>query len=219
VPELSFDVLGARAERYSLVPTLTLRIHVGEATGVAVHAIALRCQIRVEPHRRRYSEPEVAALFDLFGESARWADTLKPLQFATISTMVPGFTGSTEIELPVPCSYDLEVASTKYFRALDDGEIPLLVLYSGTLFYLLDGRFAVEQIPWSLQTSVAVPVSTWRAVVEEHFPHAGWIRLDLDTLRELGAYKSRAAAPTWDATVLSLLRAAAKLEPESESLP
>jgi hypothetical protein len=217
MPEITFDVLGARAERYSLVPTLTLRIRVGEATGVAVHAIALRCQIRVEPHRRRYSEQEAEALYDLFGETARWADTLKPLQFANVSTMVPGFTGSTEIDLPVPCSYDLEVASTKYFRALDDGDIPLLVLYSGTLFYLLDGRFAVEQIPWSRETSVAVPVTTWRAVVEEHFPNAAWIRLDLDTLRALGTYKSRTATPTWDATVLSLLQAAAKPEPESLS--
>jgi len=217
MPELGFEFLGARAERYSLVPTLSLRLRISETTGVAVHAIALRCQIRVEPHRRRYSEQEAEGLFDLFGDTSRWADTLKPLQLATISTMVPGFTGSTEIDLAVPCSYDLEVASAKYFRALDDGDVPLLLLYSGTLFYLLDGRFAVSQIPWSQETRVGVPVRTWQDVVEEHFPHSAWIRLDLDTLRALGGYKSRIAAATWDATVRGLLDAAEV--PESERLP
>jgi len=216
MPELEFEYLGARAERFSLLPTLTLRLRVTETTGCPVHAIALRCQIRVQPQRRRYSAQEAESLFDLFGDTSRWADTLKPLQLATVSTMVPGFTGSTEIELQVPCSYDLEVASTKYFRALEDGAVPLLLLYSGTLFYPRERGFAVQQIPWSQETSVEVPVQTWRDVVEQHFPHSGWIRLDLDTLRALGAYKSRTAATTWDATVRDLLRAADI--PESECL-
>jgi hypothetical protein len=213
MPELDFAYLGARAERYAAVPTVTLQLRISESTGAQVHAVALRCQIRVEPHRRRYTAAEAEQLLDLFGDTSRWGDTLKPLQLASVSQMVPGFTGGADIDLALPCTYDLEVASTRYFRALEDGDIPLLLLYSGTVFYRLDGALAVQQIPWSHETSVRLPVRVWQDVVEQYFPNSGWIRLDLDTLRSLASYKSRMATTTWDATVMSLLDAAAQ-QPE-----
>ena len=37
---------------------------------------------------RRYTAAEAERLADLFGETSRWADTLKPMQFATVSAMV-----------------------------------------------------------------------------------------------------------------------------------
>ena len=37
----------------------------------------------------------------------------------------------TEVDVPVSCSYDLEVASARYLQGLDDGTIPLLMLFSG----------------------------------------------------------------------------------------
>ena len=52
------------------------------------------------------------------------------MQFATVSLMVPSFTGSCELDLPVPCTYDFEVAASKYLHALGDGEVPLLLLFS-----------------------------------------------------------------------------------------
>ena len=64
-----------------------------------VHAIALRCQIRIEPHRRRYTASEAERLHDLFGDTSRWADTVKPIQLATVTAMVPAFTAVTEVEL------------------------------------------------------------------------------------------------------------------------
>jgi hypothetical protein len=73
VAELVFDWLGARAERFSVVPTLTLCLRISETTGQPVDAIALRCQIRIEPHRRRYGEAEARRLHDLFGDPSRWA--------------------------------------------------------------------------------------------------------------------------------------------------
>ena len=151
--ELVFDWNGARAERFSVVPTLTLSLRISETTGQSVDAIALRCQIRIEPQRRRYSGTEAERLHDLFGDTTRWADTLKPLQFAMVSVMVPGFSGSTEIDLPVPISYDMEIASTRYLASLDDGEVPLLLLFSGTVFAIVDGRLQVQQVPWSKETS------------------------------------------------------------------
>src|SRR6202453_4190377 len=112
--DLLFGCTGAVAERYAAPPTLTFALTITERSGVKIHAIALRCQLRIEPHRRRYSADEARRLSDLFGDPSRWAETVKPIQLATVSTMVPGFTSLTEIEVPVPCTYDLEVASARY---------------------------------------------------------------------------------------------------------
>ena len=50
-----FTCVGARGERYTVTPTLTLLIRVVEASGLAVHSFALRCQVWIEPQRRRYT--------------------------------------------------------------------------------------------------------------------------------------------------------------------
>src|ERR1022692_3317987 len=134
--ELVFDCIGAQPDKYAVGPSMNLVLRITETTGQRVDAIALRCQIRIEPARRRYSPVEAQRLNDLFGDTERWADPLKPMQLGTISTMVPGFTGSTEINLPLPFSYDLEIGSTRYFAGLESGEIPLLLLFSGTVFAL-----------------------------------------------------------------------------------
>jgi Family of unknown function (DUF6084) len=205
VAELVFDWNGARADRFSVVPSIALRLRITETTGQSLDAIALRCQIRIEPHRRRYSGAEAERLHDLFGDTSRWADTLKPIQFAMLSAMVPGFTGSTELELPVPISYDLEIASTRYWASLNDGEVPLLLLFSGTVFTTADGRMQVQQVPWSKEISCGLPVAVWREAVDIHFPDRAWVTLSRDTLDELMRFKTRHALPTWDATLRALL--------------
>jgi hypothetical protein len=205
VAELVFDCVGARAERHAVVPMITLDLRITETTGEQIDAIALRCQVRIEPHRRRYSAGEAEALHDLFGDTDRWADTLKPMQFTMVSAMVPRFTGTTTLELPVHCTYDLEIASTKYFDALTDGAIPLLLLYSGTVFSVRDGRMSVQQIPWSKESAFPLPVSVWRETVDVHFPNSGWLRLSRHTLAALRAYKTSQALPTWDDTIATLL--------------
>jgi hypothetical protein len=210
--ELVFDCIGARVDRYAAVPSFGLDLRISETSGEKVDAIALRAQIRIEPFRRPYSDDEAERLHDLFGERNRWADTLKPLQFTTISTMIPGFTGSIEVQLPVPFSYDLQIASTRYFSSLDDGEIPLLLLFSGTIFGSAGGRMRVQQVPWSKETTFRLPVSQWREAVDTHFPDTSWITMTRETLDELGRYKSRHALPTWDATLLSLLARAGQEE-------
>ena len=63
--------------------------------------------------------------------------------------MVPAFTAVTEVDLQVPCTYDLEVASARYLHGLDDGTIPLLMLFSGTVFIATDEGYSVELVPWS----------------------------------------------------------------------
>ncbi|AUI59206.1 DUF6084 family protein [Amycolatopsis sp. BJA-103] len=210
--DLVFDCLDAAPERYGVVPSLNLRLRISEVTGERIEAIALRCQIRVEPHRRRYSPQEAELLRDLFGDTARWADTVKPMQFTTVTAMVPGFTGATTLELPVPVTYDLEIASTKYFNSVSDGVIPLLLLFSGTVFSMREGRMSVQQVPWSKETSYGLPVKVWRETVDLHFPGSAWLRLDRETLNALQRYKSRHALPTWSGTVAALLEAAEQTE-------
>src|ERR1700689_3359963 len=141
---LCFGCTGAKADPYAVPPTLTFPLTITESSGASVHAIALRCQIRIEPHRRRYSAAEAQRLHDLFGDTSRWAETVKPIQLATITTMVPAFTAVTEVDLQMPCTYDLEVASARYLHGLDDGTIPLLMLFSGTVFLATDVGYRVE---------------------------------------------------------------------------
>jgi hypothetical protein len=204
VTELTFGCAQARAERYAATPTLSFALTITESSGVQVNAIALRCQIRIEPHRRRYSAVEARRLNDLFGDPSRWAETVKPIQLATVSTMVPGFSSVTETDLRVPCTYDLEVASARYLQGLDDGTVPLLLLFSGTVF---TGQ-GVELIPWSREASYRMPVSVWQDVVDEHFPGSAWLRCGQDTLDALSTFKASRALPTWDATLTALLEAA-----------
>ena len=210
--DLIFGCTGASAERYAATPTLTFSLTISETSGVRVHAIALRCQIRIEPHLRRYTAVEARRLHDLFGDPSRWANTVKPIQLATVTTMVPTFTALTEVDVQVPCTYDLEVASARYLQGLDDGTIPLLLLFSGTVFIDTGAGFSVELVPWSAEASYRMPVSVWRDLVNAHFPGSAWLRCSQETLDSLSDFKARRALPTWDATLLALLAEAALAE-------
>jgi hypothetical protein len=205
VAELSFDCTGARPDKFAITPAMSMSLRITEVTGQQIEAIALRCQLRIEPARRRYSGAEAEKLTDLFGETDRWADTLKPIQFANLSIMVPGFTGSTDVDLPIPLSYDMEIGSTRYFAGLDQGEVPLLLLFSGTIFGSADGKLVVQQVPWSKEARYRLPVAVWREAIDAHFPGSAWFRVSTGTLDELQRFKASRALPTWDATVNALL--------------
>jgi hypothetical protein len=199
---IGFRVTGARAEPYAAAPTLIFEL--GVEAG-AVESIALRCQIRIEPRRRRYTPAEEQQLVELFGATPRWGDTLKPFLWTHVATVVPGFTGTTQVELPVPCSYDLDVAAAKYFHGLEDGEIPLLFLFSGTVFARGPNGLSAAQIPWDREASYRLPVPVWRAVMDAYFPNSGWLRLRRETLDALTRVKARRALPTWDDVIAVLL--------------
>jgi len=203
--DLIFGCTGVTADRYAATPTLTFALTITERSGVRIHAIALRCQIRIEPHRRRYSAAEAQRLHDLFGDPSRWAETVKPIQLATVTTMVPTFTAVTEANVEVPVTYDLEVTSARYLHGLDDGTIPLLLLFSGTVFVASGEGFSVELVPWSAEASFRMPVSVWRELVDNHFPNSAWLRCSRETLDELSEFKAKRALPTWDATLQALL--------------
>ena len=211
--DLAFDCAAVQPERYAAAPTLLFTLRISESTGEPVHAAALRCQIRIEPARRRYSGAEQTRLYDLFGEPARWGDTVHPIQFASVSHVVPGFTGHTDTTVAVACSYDLEVAAGKYFASLDDGEIPLLLLFSGTVFARGETGFSAHQIPWHHEARYRLPVTVWREMIDAFFPTQGWIVLRRETLDTLRRYRGREALATWDDTMERLLEEAGEAAP------
>lgn len=204
---LSFACTGSRPEPYAAGPSIQLDLRVDDGTGRRVHAIALRVQVRIDPRGRRYTSSETDRLTDLFGEAHRWGETLNPLQLATVPVMVGSFTGSTTLAVNVPLTYDLDVASGRYFTGLDGGHVPLVLLFSGTLFYAGDSGVQVGLVSWQEEAHHRLPVAVWRDAMDAHFPDAGWVRLRRDTLDRLAAYRS-ANAVSWDDAVDRLLKEA-----------
>lgn len=201
----TFTLLDVFAEPYAAVPQLTARLRIEEATGQVVHAIALRCQVRIEPQRRGYTTADESGLRALFGDRDRWADTLKPFLWMQCSTTVQGFTGATEVDLPLPCTYDFDVVGSRYLHAVGEGTVPLSLLFSGTVFTRGLTGFGVEQVPWSCEASYLLPVAVWRQMIDLYYPGTGWLRLDRDLLEQLADYRARHGLTSWEETVRRLL--------------
>lgn len=119
--------------------------------------------------------------------------------------MVQGFSGATQVGLPLACTYDFEVSSAKYLHALRDGTVPLQFLFSGTAFVQGPRGFSVQQIPWDREDRYDMPVAVWREVIAAHFPNSGWLRLDCDTVDALAAYRRTHGLLSQDEAILSLL--------------
>jgi len=207
VAELTFRVSAARAEPFAAAPLLVLALEITDAAAGDVRVVGLRCQIRIEPRQRPYTVDEAARLSDLFGERPRWAETMRPLLWTHASVVVPGFRRRTQVELQVPCSYDFEVASSKFFHALDGGEVPLRLLFSGTVFTQREGALAAEPIPWHAEVTYRLPVEVYRDAIDRHFPGSAWVRLRRETFDALYRFKSRRALPSWEQAIEALLRA------------
>ncbi len=203
--DYQFSVLDIFAETYAVAPQLTARLRVEERTGQTIHAVALRCQVRIEPQRRRYEAAEQEALRGLFGERERWVDTLKPFLWMQCNTTVQGFVGATDVDLVLPCTYDFDVIGSRYLHALASGSVPVNLLFSGTVFTKGTNGFGVQQVPWDCEASYDLPVAVWREMIEAYFPNTGWIRLDHDVLARFAAYRARNGWMTWEETVEALL--------------
>ncbi|MGI8699088.1 MAG: DUF6084 family protein [Mycobacteriales bacterium] len=203
--ELDFEVLDVHPEPYAAVPTLTIRLRIDESTGAQLWAVALRAQVRIEPQRRRYTDEEKDSLLALFGDSGRWAETLHPFQWTYCTAMVPGFSRDIELDLTLECTYDFDVAASKYMHALRDGEIPIVVLFSGTAFVKGGTGVSVEQIPWHKEAKYRLPVAVWRELMDLYFPNSGWLRMSQETIDALARFRSSRALPSWDQTFAALL--------------
>lgn len=205
--DLNFSVEKAEAIAHAASPQLTFSVRIANADAEQpIHAIALRCQIRIEPTRRRFTPGEQESLLDLFGPPTRWGQTLKSMLWAHTSTVVPTFTGSALAPLHVPCSSDFNLAAAKFFYALEDDAAPLNFLFSGTIFYASeDGGMHVSQISWEKEAAFRLPVSTWQTMMEQYYPNTAWLTLRKDAFDRLYQYKSRRGLPTWEAALEGLL--------------
>ena len=203
LPSLTFAVDSAEAVRFAAAPTVAFTLRI--ASDKPVRSLALNAQIRIAPARRRYSERDQERLVELFGPPERWGETLRTFRWAQATALVSPFDERTTVELTVPCTYDLEIATAKYFYALDDGDVPLEFLFSGTVFFLDGGALRTAQISWNSEAAFRMPVRAWRDAMQQHFPGSAWLRLRDDVFDRLVAYKARHSLPTWEATVEQLL--------------
>ncbi|WP_137147845.1 DUF6084 family protein [Mycolicibacterium sp. CR10] len=203
--EVTFAVLDVAPEPYAVTPILTAKVGIAAVGDDPVHAIALRCQVRIDPLRRNYSATEAEGMTDLFGTRERWATTQHTFLWQHTTAMVQGFNGATQIELPLECTYDFEVSSAKYLHALREGAVPLQFLFSGTVFVQGTRGFSVQQVPWDREDRYDMPVSVWRDLIHQHFPNTGWLRLDRSTVDALAGYRSAHGLLSQDEAVMSLL--------------
>lgn len=203
MPELSFRIEGAEAVRYAAVPMIALKLRITNLPAdQQVQSVALRCQVQIEPTRRGYVAPEKEKLGDLFGQPERWGKTVRSLLWMNTSISVPGFTGATMVDLQLPCSFDFNVAATKYFHGLESGDIPLCVLFSGTVFYSdLNDQLQMTQVPWDREANYRLPLQIWKQMMDEHYPNSAWLCLQRDAFERLYRYKVQHGIPTWEQLV------------------
>jgi len=219
VPELEFDVVDMKPDRFALSPQLVARVQVSEKSGARIHSMLLRCQIRMDPASRGYSQGEMLALKDLFGPGEQWSHSVHPFMWTQVATVAGGFEGSCVLEIPVACTYDMEIASSKYLHGLREGEIPLVFLFSGTVFSQEVGStpgdgssstlgHEVFPVSWSSEARYRLPVALWDEVMDLYFPGKGWICVSKAVLDEVSRFKTENAFATFEEAIEALLSAA-----------
>ena len=207
MPDLSFQVMGAEAVPFAAQPMIALKLGITNADSAeAIHSVALRAQIQIEAPRRQYDAREKEHLLDLFGQPERWGRTLKPILWTHVSTVILSFTGSTEADVQIPCTFDFNVAATKYFYAVSEGDIPLILLFSGTVFYAgTEGTLQVAPISWNKEARYRLPVRVWREMMNVYYPNSAWLSLRRDVFDRLHQYKMQRSMTTWEEALESLL--------------
>src|SRR5580658_3826042 len=207
MPDLGFQIEAAEAQRFTVAPTLLFKLRItNRVPNEIIHSVALRCQIQLEVARRPYSGADQAELRDLFGETERWGQTLKTMLWTHASVVAPAFQDTAVVDLPVPCTFDFNVAATKYFHGLGDGDVPLCFLFSGTVFYADDGgALQVTPIPWDKEARFRLPVKSWHEMMDIYYPNSAWLCLRRDVFERIYQYKVEHGITTWEQTFESML--------------
>jgi hypothetical protein len=217
-PRLAFAVTGAEVDPAAAVPSIGLELTVSAPAGVAVRALALQVQVRIDPRRRTYDDATRARLREVFGTPDQWGGSLQSLLWARLALNVPAFTGRAAVTLPLPCSYDFEVAAHKLLAGLRDGAVPLSLLFNGTVFYAgPGGALRTALLPWEDEVRWDLPVALWWRALDRFFPGSAWLRLHRDLFDRLYAYRRERGLPSWDATVESLLDHAAATDDPAQT--
>jgi hypothetical protein len=205
IPELDFRIVDAQPQEYAAVPTIVFRLAVESVGGHAIRSAVLDTQIQIAARGRPYGPEDQAALADLFGAPERWGTTLRTLPWLRTTRVVPAFEQSTVVDLPVICTYDLDVLASRYFGGLQSGEIPLEFLFSGTVFYSGGGSLQTSRISWEKEAGFGLPVEVWRRTMDRHFPGTAWLRVSQETYDRLTAERARRGDADFEATLDGLL--------------
>ena len=210
MPDLQLTIEGAEVVQFAAAPLLAFKLRiVNDNPEEVIHTVALRAQIQIEPSRRKYDAREQAQLLDLFGEPDRWGQTLRTMLWTHASVVVPGFTGNSLADIPVPCTFDFNVAATKYFHGVSNGDLPLCFQFSGTVFYQgADGTLQIAPISWDKEAKYRMPVQVWKAVMDAYYPNSAWLALRRDTFDKLHQYKMQHGIPSWEEAIERALHAA-----------
>ncbi len=227
MPNLDFSVVGAEPLLFAASPCLIFKLKIRETEGgnedwkpSPIASVALRCQIRIEPTKRRYQAAEQDSLKELFGEPKRWGQTLRSMLWTHVTLNTPPFAGEILVDLPVPCTFDFNIAATKYFYALDDGTVPLCFLFSGTIYYSDDdGLLQIDQISWEKEANFQLPITVWKTMMEHYYPRSNWLNLHRDVFDRLARYKRRMGLPTWEQAMDTLLDSAESRAEAQEEIP
>lgn len=200
MPELQLAIESAEVVPFAAVPLIAFKVRIVNApSDEIIHTVALRAQIQIEVGRRKYDSNEQARLLDLFGEPDRWGQTLRTLLWTHASVIVPGFTGTALADIPVPCTFDFNVAATKYFHGVTTGDLPLCFQFSGTVFYMgEEGTLQVAPISWDKESKYRLPVKVWKDLMDAHYPNSAWLSLRRDSFERLQQFKTREGIPTWE---------------------
>jgi hypothetical protein len=209
MPDLDFKIVGAEVAKFSASPQIIFKLQITNANPAeTIHSVALRGQIQIEVTRRRYTPEDQQKLRDLFGEPERWSQTLKNLLWTHVSVNAPPFQGASLVDLPVPCTFDFNVGATKYFHGLGDGNVPLCVMFSGTVFYSQGGgTMQVAPISWDKEARFSLPVKVWHDMMDTYYPQTAWLCLRRDVFERVYDYKVRHGIPTWEQAFESMLAA------------
>lgn len=207
MPDLSFQIEGVEVIPHTVSPLLAFKLRVGNSdANETVHTIVLRCQIQLEVARRKYTPDDQARLRDLFDEPSRWGQTLKTLLWTHASVVVSSFKGTTLANVPVPCTFDFNVAATKYFDGLADGDVPICMQFSGTVFYATkQGDLQAAPISWDKEARFKLPVQVWREMMAAYYPNSAWLCLQRDAFDRLYQYKVLHGIPTWEEVLERIL--------------
>jgi hypothetical protein len=212
MPDLSFAIEGAEPVPYAASPLLALKVKVRNSNDQElIQSVILQAQVRIEATRRRYAPEEQSRLLDLFGEPERWSQTLHSMLWTHANVTVRPFSGETVVDLPLPCTFDFNIAATKYFDGLAEGDIPLCLLFSGTIFYEADSPMdgesclRIAQIPWKNEAHFRLPVAAWKKVIDHYYPNSAWLTLRRDVFDRLHEFKRQRGLATWEQAMEQLL--------------
>ena len=207
MPDLGITVEKAEVVPFAASPTLAFTLRVANADPAeTIQTVVLRCQIQIEVTRRRYTASDQERLRDLFGEPERWSQTLRSLLWTNTNAVIPQFTGTTTVDLHVPCTFDFSIATTKYFNGLADGDIPVLLMFSGTVFYADPaGALRAAPISWDKETRFRLPLKVWKDMMDAYYPNSAWLCLRRDVFEELHRFKVERGIPTWEQAFETML--------------